>query len=268
MTNLELAEKALNIANNYKTCYMLGSWGMLTSKSNIDQAVARTDVNNAPYKSGAYNIENQGWMFDCVCLIKSILWGFSADKNRPRGGGARYGTNGVPDIGADTMIKRCLNVSTDFSNIEVGEAVWVPGHIGIYVGNSKVVECTPRWNIAPNGVKVTNLGNHGIKSGWSRTWTKHGKLPYIKYIKEDELDMTAQEFIDSLTGKQALQLLNKARIELQKLQVADDDYGKPGLDWGVQEGLMVGNESGNLMPEDFLTRKQFMTVLKRYDEKK
>lgn len=267
MTNLEFVDRLKQI-EKLKTCYMLGSWGMLTTKSNIDQAVARTDVNNTPYKSGAYSIENQGWMFDCVCMIKAALWGFKADTTKPRGGGAKYGSNGVPDIGADSMINKCLNVSTDFTNIEIGEAVWVPGHIGVYIGRSQVIECTPRWNIAPDGVKITNLGNHGVKYGWSRTWTKHGKLPYIDYIKEDELDMTKAEFLASLTGEEALQLLTKARVELQKKQVADSDYAKPSLDWGVENGLMVGNESGNLMPEDFLTRKQFMTVLKRYDEKR
>lgn len=268
MTNLEFVEKLKDLEKRYKTCYMLGCWGMKTTKSNIDQAVARTDVNNAPYKTSAYSIQDTGWMFDCVCLIKSVLWGFNGNESKPRGGGASYGSNGVPDIGADSMIKKCIEVTTDFSNIEIGEAVWMTGHIGVYIGDHKVIECTPRWNIAPHGVKITNLGNHGVYTGWSRTWTKHGKLPYIEYIKEDELDMTKQEFLNSLTNEEALVLLNKARVALQDKQIGPDDYAKDALDWGKAEGLMVGNEAGNLMPEDFISRKQFMTVLKRYDDNK
>lgn len=87
--------------------------------------------------------------------------------------------NGVPDIGADSMITKCAGVSTDFSKIEVGEAIWCKGHIGVYIGNGLAVECTPKW---ANCVQVTAVGNIGQKAGYNtRTWTKHGKLPYVKY---------------------------------------------------------------------------------------
>lgn len=116
--------------------------------------------------------------FDCVCLIKGILWGWKGDKTLTYGG-AIYKANGVPDIGADSMIKQCENVSTDFSNIVAGEAVWLEGHIGIYIGNGLAVECTPKWD---NKVQITAVANLGNKSGYhSRRWVKHGKLPWIDY---------------------------------------------------------------------------------------
>ena len=63
--------------------------------------------------------------------------------------------------------------------MEVGEALWVKGHIGIYIGNGLAVECTPSWE---NKVQVTAVKNIGAKSGYNaRTWTKHGKLPYVTY---------------------------------------------------------------------------------------
>ena len=104
--------------------------------------------------------------FDCVGLIKGVLWGWDASNGIY--GGANYASNGVPDINADTMIARCKDISTDFSTVEVGEAVWIPGHIGVYIGDGKVVECTPQWR---NGVQITS----------KRKWQKHGKLPYITY---------------------------------------------------------------------------------------
>lgn len=266
MTNLEFVDK-LKQMEKLKTCYMLGSWGMLTTKSNIDQAVARNDVDNTPYKSGAYSIENQGWMFDCVCMIKAALWGFKADTTKSRGGGAKYGSNGVPDIGADSMIKQCLNVSTDFSNIEIGEAVWVPGHIGVYIGKSQVIECTPRWNIAPDGVKVTNLGNHGVKYGWSRTWTKHGKLPYIDYIKEDELNMTTKEFVEKATPEEAYNFFLKAMSFASTKQVPAGDWQEPGLEWARNDEIIVGDASGNQMAYRVCTRGELAAVLKRFFEK-
>lgn len=100
--------------------------------------------------------------FDCSGLIKAVLWGWNTSS------GVKYASNGVPDINADTMITRCTDVSTDFSTIEIGEAVWLPGHIGVYIGDGKFIESTPQWK---NGVQITSR----------KTWRKHGKLPYIIY---------------------------------------------------------------------------------------
>ena len=94
------------------------------------------------------------------------------------------------------MISLCKNVSTDFSKIEIGEAVWMKGHIGVYIGNGLAVECTPRWK---NGVQTTAVYNIGKVSGYNgRKWTKHGKIPYIEYVKPEqpakpEKDMTSFE---------------------------------------------------------------------------
>lgn len=119
--------------------------------------------------------------FDCVCLIKGILWGWRGDASKQYGG-ASYAINGVPDIGADTMITKCSGVSTDFSKIEVGEAVWCKGHIGVYIGGGLAVECTPKWK---NCVQVTSC--NCTKSGYNRrNWTKHGKLPYVSYTGQSE----------------------------------------------------------------------------------
>lgn len=95
----------------------------------------------------------------------------------------KYASNGVPDINADTM-KKCRDISTDFCRLEVGEAVWLPGHIGIYIGDGLAVECTPSFK---NCVQVTAVQNMGRISGYSsRKWSKHGRLPYICYINNGE----------------------------------------------------------------------------------
>lgn len=116
--------------------------------------------------------------FDCVCMIKGVLWGWNGDASKTYGG-ASYASGGVPDIGADTMITKCSGVSTDFSKIVPGEAVWLSGHIGVYIGGGKVIECSPAFK---NCVQVTACLNIGAISGMNgRRWTKHGKLPYITY---------------------------------------------------------------------------------------
>jgi len=127
--------------------------------------------------------------FDCVCLIKGVLWGWNGNASKTYGG-AGYAVNGVPDIGADTMITKCSGVSTDFSKIVPGEAVWLKGHIGVYIGGGKVIECTPAFK---NCVQVTACLNIGAISGMNgRKWTKHGKLPYITYDTAESPQQGAQ----------------------------------------------------------------------------
>jgi cell wall-associated NlpC family hydrolase len=109
------------------------------------------------------------WGFDCVGLVKGVLWGWNGDESKVYGG-AVYASNGVPDLSADAMIGRCTSVSSDMSNIAVGEFLWMKGHCGVYIGNSKVVESSPKW---ANGVQVTALT--------ARNWLKHGKLPWVEY---------------------------------------------------------------------------------------
>lgn len=168
-----------DIATNYKTLYVMGCYGAPMTKDNKKTYCNNHDYNKQATRTSMINAATSDTFgFDCVCLIKSILWGWSGDKTKSRGG-AKYKANGVPDVNADTMITLCKDVTTDFSNIQVGEAVWCKGHIGTYIGDGLVVESTPAWK---NKVQITALKNIGTKAGYNaRQWTKHGKLPWIEY---------------------------------------------------------------------------------------
>ena len=125
----------------------------------------------------------RAYNMDCVCMIKGILWGFNFNKTHSHGG-ANYGSNGVYDDGTEQIIDRCSNISSDFTNIEVGELLWMNGHVGIYIGNRDVIECTAGWE---GGVLYSKIGNNGerTRNGIQiYSWKKHGKLPYIDYLKE------------------------------------------------------------------------------------
>ncbi|WP_279161120.1 peptidoglycan-binding domain-containing protein [Thomasclavelia cocleata] len=142
LTNKQLVEKAKSVANS-ATIYKLGTFGNKTI--------------------------NGKRQWDCSGLLKGILWEY------PENG--KYESNGVLDQNADTIISKCLNVSSDFSNIIPGEIVWIKGHMGIYIGDGKIIEATPKWD---NGVQISTCAN--IASGLkNRKWTKHGKSPYINY---------------------------------------------------------------------------------------
>ena len=179
-TAAQLAERCLDVAQNYKTLYVMGCFGAPMTAANKKRYTQNHTYNKQAARTKMINaVSADTFGFDCVCLIKGLLWGWCGDKTKTYGG-ASYAVNGVPDIGADTMITKCKDVSTaGWANMEVGEALWVKGHIGIYIGNGLAVECTPSWG---NKVQVTAVKNIGAKSGYNaRTWTKHGKLPYVTY---------------------------------------------------------------------------------------
>jgi hypothetical protein len=181
-TAKELATACMEVAKNYKTLYIMGCFGAPMTAKNKARYTKNHSYNKQAFRAEAINAASTDTFgFDCVCLIKGLLWGWNGDTAKVYGG-AGYEINGVPDIDAGEMIKVCKDVSTDFSEIQVGEVVWMPGHIGVYVGDGLAVECTPIWK---DGVQITAVANIGRKEGYSlRKWEKHGKLPYVTYEEE------------------------------------------------------------------------------------
>ena len=173
----EFVKKLVDIAKNYKTLYVMGCFGAPMTTANKKRYCKNHSYNMKSARTKFINAASADTFgFDCVNLIKGVLWGWNGDTKKTYGG-AKYKANGVPDTNADGMIELCSGISTDFSKIEVGEAVWCPGHIGVYIGDGLAVECTPAWK---NKVQITACNCK--KAGYNtRNWKKHGKLPYIEY---------------------------------------------------------------------------------------
>lgn len=180
MTNTEFVEKLRSAATDYKTLYVKGCIGAPMTTANKRRYTKNCAFNRRPERTALINAaDSDTFGFDCSCLIKGVLWGWDGDKTATYGG-ATYASNGVPDIGANQLIKVCKNVSSDFTKIEVGEAVWMTGHIGVYIGDGLAVECTPKW---ADGVQITAC-NRSVSGYNRRNWLKHGKLPYITYVQQ------------------------------------------------------------------------------------
>ena len=178
-TGIQLAAAAKKAALEYKTLYVLGCFGAPMNDGNKDRY-----TKNLPYngrndrKQKILSASRDTFGFDCVCFVKGLLWGWEADADHSYGG-AEYQSRGVPDKNADSVMKLCLDASTDFTKLQVGEYLWIPGHCGIYIGDGLAVESTPAWK---NCVQITAVHNIGKKSGYKgRKWTKHGKLPFVSY---------------------------------------------------------------------------------------
>lgn len=194
----EFVKKLKDIATNYKTLYVMGCFGAPMTKANKTRYINHHTYNQQSARVKYINAASSDTFgFDCVNLIKGVLWGWNGDTKKTYGG-AKYKANGVPDTNADGMIKLCSGVTTDFSKIEVGEAVWCPGHIGVYIGDGLAVECTPAWK---NKVQITACNCK--KTGYNtRNWKKHGKLPYIEYdVKSTSKPATSKPTKPAATSK-------------------------------------------------------------------
>lgn len=188
----ELINKVRDIAINYKTLYVYACFGAPLNDANKKRYINNCDYNRqSSRRNKILNASYDTFGFDCVNLIKGVLWGWNGDVNAIYGG-AVYASNGVPDTNANGMFwDCCYDQSNDFSNIIPGEFVWMEGHIGVYIGDGYVVECTPIWN---DGVQITYLGNWGgYREGYStRTWTSHGKCDFIDYSEEPKPEPTPE----------------------------------------------------------------------------
>ena len=247
MTAQALCNKLADIADNKKTAYMLGPWGWPANDRMIARATTQggNALTNRQWLPQANAVKGEGFLFDCVGLIKGILWGWNGDMSRTYGG-AGYACNGVPDYDAKKMIDACREVSADFSVIAPGEAVWMDGHIGVYVGGGVVVECTPKWQ---GGVQRSTCANVSQKlvsgAAGSRTWTKHGKLPWVDYSAADKNN----EEDDNMSYEQWKESMDRYRRELR----ADHDqcWAEAELAAAVAAGITDGKR-----PHDFVTREE------------
>lgn len=194
--NYQLMAKAYEVLRHYNTCYLYGGIGQIVTQSVVNAKARQypgfyTSKRKAQYTQ-YINSSKRYWGFDCVNLYKAILWGWNGDASKSFGG-AIYASNGVPDASADGLFSYCTGKSsTGWDNMAVGEALWMSGHFGLYVGAGKCIECTPRWNKIGygdewNGVMLTGVSNcsNCPTDIHTRKWTKHGRLPYIQYLTKN-----------------------------------------------------------------------------------
>ena len=169
MTNKEFVSAAKNIVV-LNTAYASGTFGQKYTPSFIKQKANQypkfyTDsvLKSLEKKSK----EGTLYLFDCCGLIKGIIWGFPNPK---------YASNGMKDVNDQGVWDSyCIDKSSDFGMIFPGEVVHMKGHVGIYIGDGKVIEATNRWT---KNVLVSSI-IEGDK--YYRKWEGHGKLNLLTY---------------------------------------------------------------------------------------
>lgn len=194
MNNVEFVEK-LKAIQKMNTVYATGMFGQKIDNSIIVSKTAQypRQYSDEKVKKLRGLIDKNYYGFDCVGLVKAVLWGFPNTK---------YLSNDVSDFSDAGVMTLCTPTSYNMQNIEVGEILWMQGHIGVYIGNGEVIECTTNWS-----------GNVLISRLSQRTWIKHGKLKYIDYSAN-----------------------NNANTEVYKMNVLK--YGSTGNDVTIFETIM------------------------------
>jgi len=142
--------------------YVWGTFGQTLTESLLESKIRQYPDGVGSYESVIRSKWLGGRTADCVGLIKGWLDTDSMS--------IRYGTNGMPDIGADAMYRNAAVKGPIGTIPEIpGLAVWKSGHIGVYIGSGEVIEA-----MGTNyGVVKTQLTD--------RNWTAWLEIPYIQY---------------------------------------------------------------------------------------
>ena len=144
--------------------YVWGTYGQI-----MTEELFASKLQQYPEGVGSYaDFIQANWVggrtADCVGLIKGYGW-LDAETLE-----LRYGTNGMPDVGANQMYYNATVSGTiDTIPDTPGLAVWHDGHIGVYIGNGEVIEAMG----TKYGVVKTQLEGRG--------WTHWLQVPYISY---------------------------------------------------------------------------------------
>lgn len=166
--NLDLAKWAVH-AYESGWGYVLGTYGHVLTRSLYESKLAQY-----PDEIGKYaDFIEANWLgkrtADCVGLIKGYSW-YNVDT-----GEIVYGSNGMPDVGADQIYDNATEKGDISTLPEIpGLILHAKGHVGIYIGGGYAIEAMgTRY-----GVVKTKVEN------WN--WTGWCKNPYITYEEETE----------------------------------------------------------------------------------
>ena len=163
--NLDLAAYAIQAWEN-GWGYVWGTYGNVLTQSLFDYKLQQYPDGVGKYADFIRNNWLNRRTADCVGLIKGYGWLDTQSLE------IKYGTNGMPDYGANQMYQSATESGTmDAMPDIVGLAVWKQGHIGVYIGNGYVIEAMG----TKYGVVKTELSK--------RSWSGWCKIPYIEYLE-------------------------------------------------------------------------------------
>ncbi len=142
--------------------YWYGTFGNTASKSLLEMKKGQYPAHYQQARMEKYKSQLGERVHDCVGLIKGYLWSDTPD--------SKPVYNSSQDVSANGMLLKCKERGRIYTLPEIpGILVFMPGHVGIYIGGGRVIEARG-FNY---GVVETELKD--------RPWESWGKCPWIKY---------------------------------------------------------------------------------------
>lgn len=193
----------LHQAYTSRNIYVHGGFGVnLSIKEQLDRHLKLNEYNrqNASAIRKAAEQHPPVYGFDCIGLIKGIIWGWC---NHAAGtyGGAIYLYNDLPDCNVDGFIRTCVAYEEPIGPLypAVGQVVWSKDrdHIAVYIGHGLVVEATRYGKSIIRIARIRGYEDEDI--AWNNLIEKYPerdfcafgliKSPFLEYstINEDEV---------------------------------------------------------------------------------
>ena len=182
-TNIGLVEFAKKTVQEGNWVYLMGSIGNYLTADFLKQKISMNQHNwyTSSKIDSIEKVLKTGKEYrcvDCVGLIKCYYWD---DYRQGHASGYKPST----DVSADYMYR----LATEKGNIDTipeipGLAVWQAGHIGVYIGNGKVIESTPNTKYSTHSHGLGGPCETNLKD---RRWTHWLKIPFIDYIDQQIL---------------------------------------------------------------------------------
>ena len=214
--------------------YWWGTFGQIATKTLYEQKKKQYP---SQYLANDFKYQFGKRVHDCVGLIKGYMW---TDED----GKITYNIEQDKDVTG--MMAQCNEIGVITAMPEVpGLLVFMKGHVGVYIGNGKVIEAKGH----AYGVVETELKK--------RPWTTYGKLSWLNYIVEtEEYDM-----LDRLCDKYGEHIVENALSRLIETYI-DDGNPAPWAAKEVEEAKALGLTDAS-RPEMYTTRQEVMLMCLR-----
>lgn len=210
-----------------KWVYWYGTCGYQCTSSLLSRKTAQYPDHYGDNRQATYKQHiNAGRVCsDCIGLFKSYAWDEDGDIDTRD---SDYGSNGQPDNGASTTLKKTTIKGSISTLPEIpGLALWTKtgGHIGVYIGNGEVIELRGfAYGCQKNKVKA-------------RSFTTWGVYPFVEYTEEQILLAMQAADISTKSGSTTIRAgsTGDAVREMQELLNA------AGYNCGKVDGICGAN---------------------------
>lgn len=135
--------------------------------------------------------------FDCCGLFKCFMWHDYSTQN------SKYYGKTQKDLSCEGLLSEAKEKGDISSIPEIpGVLVYMKGHMGIYIGNGKVIESTVAKFDGKKGriYKTYFKGDGKGCDGKRATWTKWFKSPYLSYEEEVKPEPSKPSTTDNFLG--------------------------------------------------------------------